>query len=418
MEGDSAMAMLPGVTGAVMAPESCLLVLNAGSSSVKFALFSAEGIPTRRLSGAVDDIGHDQDRFHAVDATGRTWADKPRSVANHEDAIELVLSAVERDRAGRAIVAVGHRIVHGGPDCDCPEYVTPKLEQRLKGLIPLAPLHLPHNLAGIAAIRARRPHLPQVACFDTAFHETLPKLARMTGLPRDVAGHDIRRYGFHGLSYEFIVDEIRRTHGPAAVVEARMIVAHLGNGASMAAIKGGRSVDTTMGFSTLAGLPMGTRSGDLDPGVVLYLMMEKRMSADAVQHMLYERSGLLGISGASSDMRELLEQARRPEIAEAIDYFCVRARAYIGSLAATLGGLDRLVFTGGIGANAPEIRARICEGLGFLGIDLDPTRNQRGERAISRDESKVRIEAFPTDEESMIAQHTASLMRQAVGREA
>ena len=420
MEGDSAMVMIPsrpGVTGPVMAPESCLLVLNAGSSSVKFALFSADGTPTRRLSGAVDGIAHDQGRFHAVDAKGSIWVDEARPVANQEDAIELLLTAVEQDRAGRAIVAVGHRIVHGGPDCDCPEYVTPKLEQRLKRLIPLAPLHLPHNLAGIFAVRARRPHLPQVACFDTAFHETLPKLARMTGLPRDVAGHDIRRYGFHGLSYEFIVDEIRHAHG-TAVADERLIVAHLGNGASMAAIKGDRSVDTTMGFSTLAGLPMGTRSGDLDPGIVLYLIVEKGMSADAVQHMLYERSGLLGISGASADMRELLEQKDRPQVAEAIDYFCARARAYIGSLAATLGGVDRLVFTGGIGANAPEIRARICEGLEFLGIDLDPTRNQRGERAISRDESKVRIEAFPTDEEAMIARHTASLMRQTVAREA
>lgn len=211
--------------------------------------------------------------------------------------------------------------------------MTPKLGQRLKALVPLAPLHLPHNLAGVAAVRARRPQVPQVACFDTAFHETLPKPARVTGLPRDVAGHDIRRYGFHGLSYEYIVDEVRRRHG-RTVDEERLIVAHLGNGASMAAIRGGRSVETTMGFSTLAGLQMGTRCGDLDPGIVLYLILEKRMSADAVQQMLYERSGLLGISGISSDMRELLRHSHRPEIAEAVEYFCARSRAYIGSLAA------------------------------------------------------------------------------------
>lgn len=232
----------------------------------------------------------------------------------------------------------------------------------------------------------------------------------MTGLPRDIAGQDIRRYGFHGLSYEFIVDELRQRHG-TAVDDERLIVAHLGNGASMAAIEGGRSVETTMGFSTLAGLPMGTRSGDVDPGAVLYLIMEKGMSAEAVQHMLYRRSGLSGISGASSDMRELLSQIDRPQVAEAIDYFCARARAYIGSLTAALGGLDRLVFTGGIGADAPEIRERICEGLGFLGINLDPARNRGGERAISRDESQVKIEAFATDEESMIARHTMALLR-------
>jgi acetate kinase len=296
--------------------------------------------------------------------------------------------------------------------------VTTELEDRLKKLIPLAPLHLLHNLAGIEAVRAHRPDLPQVACFDTAFHATLPKLARMTSLPRDIAGKEIRRYGFHGLSYEFIVDDLRRTHG-AAVDDQRLIVAHLGNGASIAAIKGGLSIETTMGFSTLAGLPMGTRYGDLDPAIVLYLIMERGMSAEAIQHMLYERSGLLGISGASSDMRELLSQVHRPEVAEAVDYFCARARAYIGSLAATLGGVDCLVFTGGIGANAPKIRARICAGLEFLGIDCDQGRNRAGERTISRDGRKVEIEAFPTDEESMIARHTVALLPQpAVAREA
>lgn len=408
----------PDMSRAATVARSCVLVLNTGSSSVKFALFSADQRPSRHLSGAIDGIGRDQGRFHAIDETGIIWVDEARSVSNYEEAIELVLSSAEGQGAGWTTVAVGHRIVHGGPDCDCPELITAELENRLKKLIPLAPLHLPHNLAGIAAVRARRPYLPQVACFDTAFHETLPKLARMTGLPRDIAGHDIRRYGFHGLSYEFIVDELRRTHGPA-VADQRLIVAHLGNGASMAAIKGSRSVDTTMGFSTLAGLPMGTRSGDLDPGIVLYLLMEKGLSAEAVQHMLYERSGLLGISDVSSDMRELLAQAHRPKVEEAIDYFCARARAYIGSLIATLGGLDCLVFTGGIGANAPEIRERICEGLGFLGIDLDLARNRSGERTISRTGSQALIEAIPTNEELMIAQHTVGLVAQpAVAQEA
>jgi acetate kinase len=399
----------PEASRAASAARSCVLVLNAGSSSVKFALFSADERPLRHLSGAVDGISHDQGRFHAKGDAGRVWVDDKRRVSNQEEAIELILSALERQHTGWTIVAVGHRIVHGGPDCDCPELVTAALEERLKTLIPLAPLHLPHNLAGIAAVRTRRPHLPQVACFDTAFHETLPKLSRMRGLPRDIAGHEIRRYGFHGLSYEFIVDELRRSHG-AAIDDERLVAAHLGNGASMAAIQGGRSVETTMGFSTLAGLPMGTRSGDLDPGIILYFLMEKGLSAEAIQHMLYERSGLLGISGASSDMRELLTQADRPQVAEAIDYFCARARAYIGSLAATLGGLDRLVFTGGIGANAPEIRRRICDGLGFLGIDLDPVRNCAGQGTVSRDGSRVTVEAMPTNEEFMIARHTLALI--------
>lgn len=396
----------PQPSRAGAAARSCILVLNAGSSSVKFALFSADQTPVRHASGAVD-IGHHQGRFHAKDARGRIWVDDKQRVSSQEEAIELVLSALERRGTGQTIVAVGHRVVHGGPDCDCPKLVTAEIESRLKTLIPLAPLHLPHNLAGIAAVRARRPQLPQVACFDTAFHQTLPKLARITGLPRDIAGHDIRRYGFHGLSYEFILDELRRTHG-ANIDDQRLIVAHLGNGASMAAIKGGRSLETTMGFSTLAGLPMGTRSGDLDPGIVLYLLMEKRLSAEAVQHMLYERSGLLGISGVSSDMQELLDQIDRPPVTEAVDYFCARARAYIGSLAATLTGLDRVVFTGGIGANAPEIRARICDGLKFLGIDLDPVRNQAGKGVISRDGAKVIVQALRTDEELMIARHTVA----------
>lgn len=229
-------------------------------------------------------------------------------------------------------------------------------------------------------------------------------------MPRDIAGHDIRRYGFHGLSYEFIVEELRRTHGPR-VDDQRLIVAHLGNGASMAAITGGRGVETTMGFSTLAGFPMGTRSSDVNPGIILYLIMERGMSAETIQHMLHERSGLLGISDTSSDMRKLLGQTHRPEVSEAIDYFCNRARVYVGSLTVILGGIDRLIFTGGIGANAPEIRARICQGLEFLGIELDPVSNLGGQRAISRDGGRVAIEAMPTDEELMIARHTLVLVQ-------
>lgn len=397
------------------AVRSCVLVLNAGSSSVKFALFSGEPTPTLQLSGAADGIGQDRGRFHAKGRPGGFWADEERRIANQEEAIELILSSIEGRSAEWTITAVGHRVVHGGPDCDCPKLVTADLEERLEKLIPLAPLHLPHNLAGIAAVRAHRPGARQVACFDTAFHARLPRLARMTGLPHEVAEYAIRRYGFHGLSYEFILDQLQ-TRGIGGAGE-RLIVAHLGNGASMAAIRDGRSVETTMGFSTLDGLPMGTRCGDLDPGIILYLLMAKGLSAEAIQQMLYERSGLLGISGTSSDMQELLKDVERPQAVEAIDYFCYRSRAHIGSLAASLGGLDHLVFTGGIGANAPAIRARICEGLGFLGIELDPARNLAGGGVVSRDGGFVSVEALPTDEELMIARHTVALLSAANAEE-
>jgi len=292
-----------------MSVDARILVLNVGSSSVTFALFSTDLLPTLYLSGAVEGIGHVMGRMHVMDWTAYIPADQARQVSNLDDAIELVLTFVQR-RANGVIVGVGHRIVHGGPGCNGPKWVTPELEERLEMLIPLAPLHMPNNVAGIAAVRARRPGLPQVACFDTAFHETLPKLAKLTGLPREIAGQEIRRYGFQGLSYESVVDEIRRREGTRADDEL-LIVAHLGEEASMAAIKDGRSIETTMGFSTLAGLQKGTRCGDLDPGVVLYLLMQRGLSGVAVQQMLHERSGLLGISGANSDMRELLADGDR-----------------------------------------------------------------------------------------------------------
>jgi acetate kinase len=384
-------------------PQS-ILVLNAGSSSVKATIFSADTEPTLLLHGAVEGLPRDQGRLHLTDAAGVLRRNEVLSLSSQQEAIDALLSMVAQADQSGAITAAGHRVVHGGPDRDCPALVTPELEQQLHRLVPLAPLHLPQNLAGISAVRARWPQLPQVACFDTAFHATLPKLARLTSLPRDVAGKEVRRYGFHGLSYEFVVDKLR-CEGAAAVDE-RLVVAHLGGGSSMAAIRGGRCVETTMGFSTLSGLPMSTRCGDLDPGIILYLILERSMPPADVQQVLYERSGLLGISDVSSDMRELLSRKGHPEVAEAIDYYCLQARARLGALAATLGGLDHLVFTAGIGANAPEIRAGICAGLAFLGIELDPERNRSGARRISRDGSRVRVEAFPTNEELMIARHT------------
>lgn len=387
------------------AAAGAILVVNSGSSSVKFALFgTADDLP-RLWFGIAERIGSPQARL-TVSGNGSAL---PQDVAlpDHEAALALILAQAEehlRDEGAR-LRAVGHRIVHGGPECDCPLPVDAALEGRLARLVPLAPLHLPHNLAGIAAVRARRPDLLQVACFDTAFHHSLPRTARLTGLPRAFYDRGIRRYGFHGLSYEYVVQALGSLGEGAA--RGRTIIAHLGNGASMCAVRDGQSVETTMGFGTLAGLLMGTRSGDLDPGIVLYLMQHDGMDAAEIEELLYERSGLLGVSGGlSRDMRELLAARDRAEAQEAVELFCYRARLHVGSLAAALGGLDRLVFTGGIGANAPEIRAQICTGLEYLGVVLDGERNRSGAPTISPDGAAVPIHAFATDEEVVIARHT------------
>jgi acetate kinase len=397
-----------------------ILVINCGSSSVKFALFADDrDVPRRLWSGALERIGLPKGRFKAKARDGGVLFDEPHDIPNHVAALEFLFSRVEKFVPRNRIRAVGHRVVHGGDECDCSLPVTPVLEARLRKLIPLAPLHLPHNLAGILALRLRRPGLLQVASFDTAFHQGLPRLARLTGLPRRFENDGIRRYGFHGLSYEYVLEEIRRCHGGDAA-NGRIVVAHLGNGASMAAFHCGKTVDTTMGFSTLGGLPMGTRSGDLDPGIVLYLLMEKGMTAGQVQHLLYENSGLLGVSGLSRSMADLLAR-RKPEAAaaEAIEFFCYQSRKHLTGLTAPLGGLDRLVFTGGIGANAATVRAKILDDLSYLGVDLDQGRNERNERIISADASAVVVEAFPTDEEFMIARHVHHVIAtQPLAREA
>lgn len=389
--------------------EDCaILAINCGSSSVKFTVFAAAEPLPRLWWGAVERIGLAHGRFHAVDADGTSVFDETRHIADHGAALHLLLNAIEQHPSGARLAAVGHRVVHGGPDCDCPVIVTAALEARLRQLNSLAPLHQPHNLAGIAAVRNARPGLLQVACFDTAFHHGLPRLATLTALPRYLFGEGVRRYGFHGLSYEFIVDALRRDG--VDIDHERIVVAHLGNGASMCALKGGRSVETTMGFSTLAGLPMGTRCGDLDPGIVLYLLAEKGMTVERVQRLLYEESGLLGVSGLSRNMQDLLTRSAEPAAVEAVDLFCYQARRQLAALTAALGGLDRLVFTAGIGANAPFIRANICAGLEYLGIVLDAQRNTDGTRIISADGGGVTVEAFPTDEELMVARHVRCLL--------
>ncbi len=408
----------PGRSRHVSAPASgAILVINSGSSSVKFALFAPGEPPPRLWSGAIERIGLENGRFHAVDAEGVTVIAETGGIAGHNAALGMLLEAIERHPSEARLAAVGHRIVHGGPDCDCPVVVTAALEAKLRQLNPLAPLHQPHNLAGIAAVRSARPSLPQVACFDTAFHHSLPRLATLTALPRKFHGEGVRRYGFHGLSYEYVIDTLRRDG--VDVDRERIIVAHLGNGASMCALKRGRSVETTMGFSTLAGLPMGTRCGDLDPGIVLHLLAEKGMTVERVRHLLYEESGLLGMSGLSRNMQDLLARPSEAAAAEAVEVFCYQARRQLAALTATLGGLDRLVFTGGIGANAPAVRTKICAGLEYLGIALDAKCNADGDRVISADAGRVAIEAFPTDEELMIARHVRDVLTaQPAAREA
>jgi acetate kinase len=389
--------------------DASILVINSGSSSVKFALFTIKGLE-RMWSGAIERIGLADSRLYVFDEKRQAkLINDTRRVADHKVALKLLLNEMDRHPSVSHLAAVGHRVVHGGSRYDRPVIITPRIEAQLGKLNQLAPMHQPHNLAGIAAVRIARPKIPQVACFDTAFHSSLPRLARLTALPRRMYAQKIRRYGFHGLSYEYIADALR--HDQVDLDQERVIIAHLGNGASMCALKAGQSVETTMGFSTLSGLPMGTRCGDLDPGIILYLLTAEGMTAKQVQHLLYEQSGLLGISHLSPSMEDLLKQTSKPEAAEAIDFYCYQARRQLAALTATLGGLDRLVFTGGIGANAPLIRSKICDDLTYLGISLDAKRNTDSAKIVSNDDSSVTVEAFATDEELMIARHVRNLLR-------
>ncbi len=405
--------------GSIVISDPTILVINCGSSSVKFALFANEpNAPRRLVSGALERLGLPDARFRAKDEDRNILIDEIHDIPNHVAALDLLLSKLETLLSHDQVLAVGHRVVHGGNDCDCSLPVTAALESRLRKLIPLAPLHLPHNLAGIMAVRVRRPDVLQVACFDTAFHLALPRLARLTGLPQDFEEQGIRRYGFHGFSYEYVIEELRSRTGDATA-NSRLIVAHLGNGASMAAFRDGQSVETTTGLTTLAGLPMGTRSGDLDPGILLYLLKEKGITTEQMQRLLYRQCGLLGLSGLSRNMQKLLARPGSKAAAEAIEFFCYRARKHLAALTAPLGGLDRLVFTGGIGANSPEIRAKICDGLSYLGIELGNARNASGRPIISAKSSSVVVEAFPTDEEIMIARHVRHVLaEQPAAREA
>jgi acetate kinase len=384
-----------------------LLVINAGSSSIKFAVFSIENgneSPALVYHGEIDGIGT-RPHFSVSDNTGRRLADEhlTTDTLNHEGALAVLLRWIESHAAGLRVVAAGHRVVHGGVLFSKPVLIDSAVISHLEKLAPLALLHQPHNLAAIKALAKIKPDLPQVACFDTAFHCTQSHIAQAFALPRSLSDAGVRRYGFHGLSYEYIAHVLPEFVGPMS--DSRVVVAHLGNGASMCAMQGRKSVATTMSFTVLDGLPMGTRCGTIDPGVVLYLMGEHGMSVAEVTDLLYHKSGLLGVSGISNDMRELLE-SDNPHAAQAVDLFIYRIGRELGSLAAALGGLDILVFTGGIGENATAVRARVCEDAKWLGVHLDEAANMRGGPRISQGESNVSVWVIPTDEELMIARHT------------
>jgi len=385
-----------------------ILVLNAGSSSIKFSLFGAAAL-------ALDVRGQTEGlttaaRFVAKDPSGSTVAEKSwpeGTILGHEGALEHLLAFLREELRGDRLVGVGHRIVHGGPGYTGPVRLDEGVLKSLQRLVPLAPLHQPHNLSPIALLLERAPDLPQVACFDTSFHWTNPDVARRFALPVELHDAGVRRYGFHGLSYEYVASVLPRFDLKAAA--GRTVVLHLGNGSSLCALASGVSVASTMGFTALDGVPMGTRCGALDPGVMLFLLKERGMDVLSLERLLYDESGLLGVSGVSSDMRVLLS-SDNPRAALAIDLYVYRIRRELGSLAAALGGLDAIVFTAGIGENSAAIRERVCRDAGWLGVRIDPAANGRGGPRISLPGARTAAWVIPTDEELMIARHTRRVL--------
>jgi len=393
-----------------MAP--VILVLNSGSSSIKYTLYSGDAV---QLKGQISGLGA-KPHISLTSLISDTRIDRSLSDAegdSHASALSALLPVLEAELGGRNVDAVGHRVVHGGVAHAAPIRITEEVIEELRTLEPLAPLHQPHNLAGIEAARTAFPKAVQVACFDTAFHRNHPWVNDTFALPRALYEEGVRRYGFHGLSYEYICNYLKQA--APEVYSGRVIVAHLGNGASMCAIRKGQSIGSTMGFTALDGLPMGTRCGQLDPGVVLYLLTTKDMSPDEVSDLLYKNSGLKGLSGISQDMRTLT-QSDDPHAAEAIDYFVFRIRRELGAMAAVLGGLDTVVFTGGIGENAVIVRDKVCSGLEWLGLAVDAQKNQAGAEDISADGSRIRVLVIPTNEEEMIRRHTEKLIPAGLNR--
>jgi acetate kinase len=383
-----------------------IVVLNAGSSSIKFSLFLERGAELELdVNGQIEGI-YTAPRFVAKGRDGATKSEKSwgeGTKLGHDAALGHLFDYLKGELADDRLVGVGHRVVHGALDYREPVRVDAKVLATLEKFIPLAPLHQPHNLAPIRALLAALPDLPQIACFDTSFHRTNPDIAQRFAIPAELHDAGVRRYGFHGLSYEYIASVLPRHDAKAAA--GKTVVLHLGNGSSMCALERGRSVASTMGFTAVDGLPMGTRTGALDPGVILYLMDERKMDARAIEKLIYNQSGLLGVSGISSDMRTLLA-SDDPRARLAVDLYCYRIRRELGSLTAALGGLDAIAFTAGIGENSREIRERVCRDAAWLGVELDPAANAQGGPRISAAGSRIAVWAIPTNEELMIAQHT------------
>jgi len=389
---------------------SRILTINGGSSSIKFVLYRSGEPPERRLYGKIDRIGLSGTNLTFNDPTGNQQDSRSLAASDHKSAANSLFDWLEEQDGFASVRAVGHRVVHGMKHT-APELVTQELLDELHRLRPYDPDHLPREIELIEAFRQRHPQLPQVACFDTAFHRTMPRVAKLLPIPRRFDARGVQRYGFHGLSYAYLMEELARLGDPAAA-KGRVILAHLGNGASLAAVRDGKSIDTSMGFTPTAGLPMSTRSGDLDPGLAPYLARTEQITAKQFYEMVNHQSGLLGVSEISPDMRDLLtRETADVRAAEAVALFCYQAKKWMGAFAAVLGGLDTLVFSAGIGENCPSIRARICEGLGFLGIELNEARNAENAAVISRDASPATVRVIRTDEELMIARSVCRVLK-------
>ena len=393
-----------------------ILTINGGSSSIKFALFEAGDTLRRILDGGIERIGLPEATFRVKGSDEADNFSRSIKAPDHTIAVGVLMDWIE-ERSGRdPLTAVGHRVVHGGPKYYKPQRITAEMVTELKQLSPFDPDHMPEEILLTEAFHRRFPHLPQVACFDTAFHHDLPRVAQMLPIPRRYEAQGVRRYGFHGLSYEFLMEELARLAGPDAA-QGRVILAHLGNGASLAAVHDGKSVDTSMSFTPTAGVPMSTRTGDLDPGLVWYLARTEKMSSKEFNDMVNFQSGLLGISETTSDMRDLLKhETQDVRAAEAVALFCYQVKKWIGSFAAALGGIETLVFAGGIGENAPAVRARICDGLEFLGIELEEKHNAANEGVISALSSRVVVRVIRTNEEQVIAKTVCQVLGLAITR--
>ena len=393
-----------------MASDSHILTINCGSSSIKFSLYVLGETERLVLEGELARIGLSQGFFQAKDQAGHQVTAQKLDLPDHGAAFKTLFAWLEGHEIGSQLHGVGHRLVHGGPAHVKPQLLSSALIEDLKLLIPLAPDHLTDEIKGLEEVLRHFPALPQIVCFDTAFHRRMPEIAQRYALPKSLSTEGLRRYGFHGLSYEYVTRELVKVAG-ASAASGKLIIAHLGNGASMAAIAGGRSLDTTMGLTPAGGLVMSTRVGELDPGVIVYLLQEKGMTPAAVNNLINHQAGLLGLSGISGDMHDLLAQAgSQADAGLAEEIFCYQARKFVGALAASLSGLDTLIFTGGIGENSAIIRARICAPLRFLGIVLDKGLNEGNSPIISRIDSRVTVRVMKTNEELMIARHTRDLV--------